>query len=267
MRTMPVVVGILAMSGALAAQGCNPEAAAMKIIREQGLVVLKPARSYIRVGGIVSVKQNAPRYRDPLDPVPTDNNPDSNVRQIVMAQSAKSSTNVGLALKGLGSIIPIPVGLNVGADRQVSLAQTNTSGVRIPSAALDAQILKPNTAAKIRELLNGGSKVYLVEEVHSGTSIDLAASNKTALIVSLGGAALEQCGAAKEDGKEKGAGDAKSDETKKAETSKPGESGKPADSNKPLDASKPADTSKGCGSHCEHIRGNFWAARQVSKMG
>jgi hypothetical protein len=173
---------------AVFAQACDPEQAAMNVFKKQGLVVLKPARDYVAPGGLVSLKSGAPRYREPLDDVPTDPRVAVKFRSVIMEEAGNRTVGLGLALDKLTGIVPMPVGVAVDTSRSVSLAQIDTTGVRLVADAVDAQIIKAKTAAKIKELISGGSRVFIVQEVYSGSSLDLKATTNAALNVSLGAA-------------------------------------------------------------------------------
>src|SRR5262245_12132598 len=71
MKTLCAVALMSACAISLSAASCDPERSTQDLFRRQGLNLLKPARDYIRIGGLVVRKGNGPmEYIDPLDPVP-----------------------------------------------------------------------------------------------------------------------------------------------------------------------------------------------------
>jgi hypothetical protein len=230
-----LVIGVVAVA-TLGAQGCDAEKAALKVFKEQGLIVLRPARDYVRVGGLVSVRQNTATYRDPGDRVPTSSEMATKFRALVMQQDNKSSTGIGAALSALGSIVPIPVGLKLDSSRQMTLAQIDTGGVRLRSDALDAQIQKPRTKAKMLELIGAGSEVFIVQEVYTAKSLDLKATTNAAFGVSLGLGELQSCATG---GQDKAKEKEKSEEPKKEGAADQGKKQAAADA-KPANATTPA---------------------------
>ena len=49
------------------------DTAAKKILADQGLTLLQPARDYIALGGIVTLSGGKFQYEDPYDTLPNDN--------------------------------------------------------------------------------------------------------------------------------------------------------------------------------------------------
>jgi hypothetical protein len=63
-------VVIVVFAGIILVSCDDPEQAAMKVFTDQGLVLLRPARDYVKVGGIVVLPKNGqPEYLDPYNDV------------------------------------------------------------------------------------------------------------------------------------------------------------------------------------------------------
>src|ERR1700741_4366222 len=127
-RKTIILGSIVTGSTVLVAQGCDATSAAMKVFRDQGLVVLKPARTYVRPGGLVSLKGHTARYRDAADPVPTDEKLATPFSATIMSETLNKATGFGAALSAIGSIVTAPLNLKFNASSRVSLAQIDASG-------------------------------------------------------------------------------------------------------------------------------------------
>jgi hypothetical protein len=167
---------------------CDPQKDALNLFTQQGLTVLKPARSYIALGGIfVLPKHGTPEYLDPYDSLPgTDPNP---FNAVVMQQSSNNAVGLAAAVGTLGGLVTIPAGLKFSYSKQVQLAQIDTSGTRYTSQMVAALIQKPQTSSAIQSQLTGGNRVFIVQEIYTGKSLSLKSSDSTGLAAAIEGAA------------------------------------------------------------------------------
>jgi hypothetical protein len=195
---------------------CDPEKDALKLFKQQGLTVLKPARDYIALGGIfVLPKHGTPMYKDPgekLTPVP---GAATSFNAIVMQQSKSDSSGFNAAVGTLGGLVAIPASAKFSDSKQVQLAQIDSGGTRYTDDMMDALIQMPKTNAKILKALNEGSKAFIVQELYTGTSLALKSSDNVGLAASVeGGASIPSCSSANTSG-------TPSDSTKSAAKTQP----------------------------------------------
>lgn len=186
-KNLLVMCSVVVASASLYAQSCDATAAAAKVFKDQGLVVLKPARTYVKPGGLVSLKGDAARYRDPADPVPTDPKVATPFSATIMSETRGKTTGFGSAISAISSFVTAPLGLKFNSSSQVSLAQIDATGVRLIDDAVEAQIAKPRIAAKLMEWITvDDADAFIVQEVYLAKSLDLSASTTGALDVTFG---------------------------------------------------------------------------------
>ncbi len=207
------LLGLVSVS--LFAASCDPQARLMSMMRDQGLTLLRPARDYVQVAGLVVVpKQGAPEYVDPLDPVPSGNGTVVDIKAIIASQSQQNTTGVGTALTGLAQLVSLPVGLKFSRTSTVTLGQIDMRGKRLISNGVAAIAAGKMTSAEAKNDINAGGRVFVVQEVYTATKLNLVNSSNTALDLTLAsGKALPECGP--------GAADKSSDQGKNATTPKP----------------------------------------------
>jgi len=247
LRSVAVLVSALGV--ALTAQACDPEKAALTVFEKQGLTLLRPARSYIQVGGLViQPRSGQPRYIDPLDDVASVDEPAVDFDAVVLAETQKRATKLGTALGLVQQLVTIPLGLQFNSSRDVTLSQVDTGGVRIKDKTLETLIKQKQTAAKLFEHLapNLKRKAYIVQEVYLSASLNLAATTATSLGVTLGkDAELPSCDIAasvKDETGQEGAKPKDGEKPKEGEKAKDGE--KPKEGEKAKDPEKPKDGEK-----------------------
>jgi hypothetical protein len=215
-KTWLGVFGLLVTISISAAQnGCNAQSAAYSLFTRQGLNLLRPARDYIKPGGMVFVpKKGNPEYEDPKDDVASDKGNLADFKASILEETANKKTGLGAAVSLATTIVPMPVSAGAQSGKQVSLKQIDTTGVRLNTDALDRLIAAPNTSKAAAAELQRGVRVFVVQEIYSATSLDLHAEDDKAFNLHFNdGKAVADCKLA---GQSK---DTKSDTTKKDSTS------------------------------------------------
>jgi hypothetical protein len=174
---------------------CDPQQEALKVFTQQGLTLLKPARNYIALGGIFVVpKSGIPVYLDPYDSIPPSGGTATKFNAVVMQQSSNRSIGLDAAVGTLGGLVPIPAGLKFSHTAQVQLDQIDTSGTRYTSQMIAALIQMPGTSGAIQNHFQPGNRVFVVQELYTGTSLSLKASSGTGLGAAVeGGATIPTC--------------------------------------------------------------------------
>jgi hypothetical protein len=169
----------------------DPQKAILKVFTDEGLSLLEPARSYIKLGGIFAVpKHGQIVYFDPYDTIPSDPGTATDFSAIVEKQSTSQSTGISVAMSLLAQLIKLPVGLTFDTSKTVKLDQIDTGGTRYSSDKIDALLASANTAKKLNSLLgsNDGTRVYLVQELYTAKSLSITTTDNTSLSASLGAA-------------------------------------------------------------------------------
>lgn len=221
-------LAVLFATAGLQAQACDARKAALRMFSSQGLNLLRPARSYIKPGGLIIVpKGGIPEYDDPPDTASPDDGTFGDFRAVILQETERKTTGFSTALGIANWVLPVAIGLSAAGDSQVSLAQIETSGQRLDTNRIE-DLIKPGTrthAAALRELkARRGHRFFIVQEVHTAKSLDLQATNTKNLNVTFNdGKAVADCSTKPE---------------------KPGETVKPVEGAKPGEASKKAQESK-----------------------
>jgi hypothetical protein len=178
----------------VSARACNPQSAALDMFYKQGLNLLRPARDYVKPGGMVFVTPDGvAEYEDPKDDVAPEPGNLIDFRAAILEETADSTAGFGLALGLAKAVVPLSLGAGLNSERHVSLGGIETTGKRLQSTALDTLLRQPNTLrAALDELpIN---RVFIVQEIYQATSVDLSASDKKSFSVTLNdGSAVAQC--------------------------------------------------------------------------
>lgn len=172
----------------LMTSGCNdPEREALRIFHDQGLTLLRPARSYVTAGGLVVLPRGGhPEYLDPFDQMPSEPGTYVDFKAIIAGETYKKSTGFSVALNGLGKVVSLPADLTYSGAQDVQLSQIETSGKRLVTGVVNALIAKKATGEAIHQQLAQGNRVFVVQEIYTGTGIELKSSTKTILDASYG---------------------------------------------------------------------------------
>ncbi len=174
-------------------QGCNPEQATLNLFRRQGLNLLKPARDYIKVGGLM-VKGKRVDYIDPFDAPPGNTGGGSAFTAIILTEARQSTAGFDLAVGMVRALLPGSADVAGESNTQLKLDQINATGKRLTYQELDDLLLQPATAAQIRTELKQGREVFFVQEVYSAEEVQVSASDRRALRVKYGdGSAVRDC--------------------------------------------------------------------------
>lgn len=181
----------------LTAQSCDPERATTDFFRKQGLNLLKPARDYVKIGGLVAKRgNNAMEYIDPLDAVAAVNGSQA-FRGAILGEAEKKTGKFGAVVSAIKSVLPNVLDLSAESNQEVKLDQINTSGMRLSDTGAKSLIGKPNTNAELTTDLNDGLRMFVVQEVYSAESFQISSADRSALSVKLGGnSAVQNCVAA-----------------------------------------------------------------------
>ncbi|HXX72764.1 MAG TPA: hypothetical protein VEI80_03645 [Candidatus Acidoferrales bacterium] len=188
---------------------CDPEKDALAIFTHQGLVLLQPARDYIKVGGIVVLpKHGGPEYLDPFDQdVASDPTTYVDFKAVILGQTKDQSSGLEAALSGLASLMPLSAKLSYKGGQTVQLSQIDTGGRRILTKTVNS-LLKEKTGDELRTLLGEpGNKyrVFVVQEVYTGKSVTLKTASNKSLDVAYGtGGSLPDCSSPKDSGSSTG---------------------------------------------------------------
>ncbi len=176
------VFGLLVAIAISAAQnGCNAQSAAYNLFTKQGLNLLRPARDYIKPGGMVFVpKKGNPEYEDPKDDVAAEKGNLMDFKASILEETANKKSALGAALSLATTIVPVPISAGAQSGQQVSLKQIDTTGIRLNTDALDRLIAAPNTSKAAAGELQRGMRVFVVQEIYKATSLDLHAEDDKA---------------------------------------------------------------------------------------
>lgn len=190
------VFGLLvAIAISVAQNGCNAQSAAYGLFAKQGLNLLRPARDYIKPGGMVFVpKKGIPVYEDPKDEVASDKGNLADFRASILQETENKKTGLGAALSLATTVIPVPISAGAQSSKQVSLKQIDTTGVRLNTDTLDKLIASPKTNKAATQELQRGMRVFVIQEIYEATSLDLQAEDNKAFDLHLNdGKAVADC--------------------------------------------------------------------------
>jgi len=172
--------------------GCDSiDKAAKKIMADQGLTLLQPARDYIALGGIVSLPNGSrPIYEDPYDLLPNDNGTYSSFNAIVSQNTKNQSIGIDAAIGSLGSYVALPVSISglVNHSSSVKLSQIDTGGTRYTTQKVAALLTRQATSDAIKADLQAG-RVFVIQEVYTATSFSITSANATSVAAAAGGSA------------------------------------------------------------------------------
>lgn len=225
------------------AQSCDAQKRALGIFAEQRLNLLRPARDYIQPAGLVFLpKGGPPEYDDPVEPVRPEPGNLTDFRAVILEETRKRSTGFALALGLANWVLPVPVGLKLAGNDEVSLGGIETTGVRLQTTAIDGLLKRNPVANAVVPELKRGLRVFVVQEVYKATSLDLKSSTGQKMDVSFNdGTAVATC--ARDEAKDAKQGTAAKPDEKKQEKPDEKKQEKPAES-KPAET-KPAETRPG----------------------
>lgn len=196
MRSRELLPMVVSLAVVVTLISCDPEKDALAVFTHQGLVLLRPARDYIKVAGIVVLPAHgSPEYLDPVDDVSSDPTNYVDFKAVILGQTKTQSTAFEAALSGLTSLMPLSAKLKYKGGQTVQLSQIDTGGRRIPTTTVSS-LLKEKTGDQLRSLLKPPNKyrVFVVQEVYSGKSITLKTASDQSLDVSYGdGSSLPDC--------------------------------------------------------------------------
>lgn len=168
--------------------GCDPQKAINKIFIDQGLTLLKPARSYIALGGVVVLpKHGRMQYLDPYDSMSAANGASTDFQAVIEKQVNATATGADVSA-ALGSLVALPIGFKFSNNSQVQLAQINASGTRYTTQMMASLVKQSATESAIRPLIDSGSRVFVIQELYSSTGMSVKSSNGLGLEASYGGA-------------------------------------------------------------------------------
>jgi hypothetical protein len=191
---------------AAAISSCNdPESDATKLFTDQGLTLLKPARSYIVPGGLVVLSGSGhPIYMDPLDDPKMGGNGVADGNEVdfqaVFAKVAKSNhTGLQLAVQLVSSVLPAAGEITFGSDTDVTMDQINSNGTHLVSAALKTYINQAATKAEISSWFvasGSNNRVFVVQDVYQSTSMTLKSTASKSFDIALTTGKIAACPAA-----------------------------------------------------------------------
>jgi hypothetical protein len=179
--------------------GCDPSTAIYKLFSDQGLTLIKPARSYIAIGGLVVLPKGTKQlqYQDPWDviaqPTGQSSTPSTDFSAVIMGQSDKSATGVDFKA-ALTQLVSLPIGLDFSHNQSLTLGPIQAGGTRYTTPMMAALVAKSATAGAARARLNEGSRVFLIQEVYTATSLSVTTGSNSGISASLGtGGTIPNC--------------------------------------------------------------------------
>ena len=191
---------VVLYAGLICCIGCDPQKAINKIFVDQGLTLLKPARSYIALGGVVVLPRHGRmQYLDPYDSMNPANGASTDFQAVIQKQVNATATGADVSA-ALGSLVALPIGFKFSNNSQVQLAQINASGTRYTTQMMASLVKQSATESAIRPLLDSGSRVFVIQELYSSTGMSVKSSNGLGLEASYGGSgSIPTCSASKAD--------------------------------------------------------------------
>jgi hypothetical protein len=191
--------------GAIIFSGCNdPENAALQLFNDYGLTLLRPARSYIKPGGLVIlVSKRTPAYVDPFDDdiagLAEGKTAVEDFTATIQQSTKNQAASFDFAINLISQIVSLPKYLtsdSIGAKKstQVTLDQIDSNGQRIKPTAVSTLIGEQKTSDLLKKQLSGGARAFVVQEVYLSKSLSLKVASATSGDISIGGSgALPQC--------------------------------------------------------------------------
>lgn len=168
--------------------GCkDPITEAQALFDKQGLVLLQPARDYIKPGGLVVLPPHGkPSYLDPYDKIDSQSGTLADFKAIVESQSSSNAVGFGAAVSGIGSIMPISFGFD--KKRLVNLKQIDSGGSRMTSPMVSSLIKMDATKGVLTSQINqnANNRVFVVQEVYTAKSLTFTSQDQLDLQASYG---------------------------------------------------------------------------------
>jgi hypothetical protein len=186
----------VAVSAVVIIGGCDSiDKEAKKIMADQGLTLVEPARDYIALGGIVTLGKKL-QYEDPYDTLPNDNGTYSSFSAIVSQNTQNQSIGIDLALGTIANVVTLPASVSgaVNHSSSVNLSQIDTGGTRYTTQKVAALLQKQATNDATKADLQAGLRTFVIQEVYTATSFKITSSNSTSIAAAAGGSAPKpQC--------------------------------------------------------------------------
>ena len=179
----------VAVSAVVIIGGCDSvDKEAKKIMADQGLTLVEPARDYIALGAIVTLG-NKLQYEDPYDTLPNDNGTYSAFNAIVSQNTKNQSIGIDVALGTLANVVTLPASVSgsVNHSSSVKLSQIDTGGTRYTTQKIAALLQKQATNDAIKADLQAGLRTFVIQEVYTATSFSITSSNSTSIAAGAGG--------------------------------------------------------------------------------
>jgi hypothetical protein len=193
-KNIAAVAGIVCIL--LASIACDePTKQAQKILMDQGVILLQPARDYVKPGGLVVLPSHGrPSYLDPYDDMGSQPGNYVDFKAIVMGQTKNQVTGLGVALSAIGKLLPMPVALTYSGQQQITLSQITSGGQRLLTPMVSALIKRNATAGALHGQIAQNNRVFVVQEVYTAKALSLTTADKTELQVSYSSAgSLREC--------------------------------------------------------------------------
>jgi hypothetical protein len=172
----------------LLSSGCDLENGGLKIFSDQGLTLLQPARSYVKVGGlVVSPRRGHLQYLDPFNTIGSEPGTFVDFTAVIYGQTRNQSARLSVAVDSLRKIVSLPIGITYSSGEDVNLSQIDSSGTRLPTDKVSALIKQEATADAIKEQLALHNRVFVVQEVYTANGLTLTSSNNAAIDATVGG--------------------------------------------------------------------------------
>lgn len=187
------VLSVMLAAVSVTTQGCDPERATLDLFRRQGLNLVKPARDYIQVGGLI-VKGERLDYIDPFGVPAGSPGGGSLFTATILAEARRGTAAFNLALNLIRGLLPGTADVVGESTRHLTLDQINATGKRLTYQEIESLLSHPATAAAIRKQLQNKHPVYIVQEVYSAEEVQVSASDRRAIKVSYGdGSDVKDC--------------------------------------------------------------------------
>jgi hypothetical protein len=179
----------VAASAICLAAGCeDPQAKILKVFTDQGLTLVKPARNYIKIGGIVLLPKGTKKldYEDPYDTLTPANGTSISFQAILGSETDTSSTGAQASV-ALAQMVKLPFGFKFEDGQTVKLSQIDADGSRYARPMISTLLKKKDTADEMSSRLKEGDRVFIIQEVYTATSLSVSSSTNVALAANVGG--------------------------------------------------------------------------------
>lgn len=198
-RGVGLLLAILTIPAMLS---CDPQKEARELFREQGLVLLQPAREYVEPGGMLVIAgRDKTVYIDAFDDVGSSTQGEARAE---IPFDHHDSVTLDLALGLIAQEVKIPAGLKIDGAQRVKLEGVDVTVARITALEASHLLSKDATRTFLRSQV-AHDRVFLVQEVYKLRSLTLTSAEGNPLLLSHASIGLlPTCSAPREEGNTSG---------------------------------------------------------------